>query len=41
MSLPHDGKGELLTVNIYDATATMGTPVQLTGSASPDDGPLV
>lgn len=35
MSLPHDGKGELLTVNIYDATATMGTPVQLTGSASP------
>ena len=35
MSLPHDGKGELLTVNIYDATATTGTPVQLAGSASP------
>ena len=35
MSLPHDGNGELLTVNIYDATATTGTPVQLTGSASP------
>ena len=35
MSLPHDGNGELLTVNIYDATATAGTPVQLTGSASP------
>lgn len=35
MSLPHDGKGELLTVNIYDANATTGTPVQLTGSASP------
>lgn len=35
MSLPHDGNGELLTVNIYDANATTGTPVQLTGSASP------
>lgn len=35
VSLPHDGNGELLTVNIYDATATTGTPVQLTGSASP------
>ena len=35
VSLPHDGKGELLTVNIYDANATTGTPVQLTGSASP------
>lgn len=35
MSLPHDGNGELLMVNIYDATATTGTPVQLTGSASP------
>lgn len=35
MSLPHDGKGELLTVNIYDATATTGTPVQLTGAGTP------